>query len=94
MAEEWSRPYSACCHEPICHPDEEGIGKEEPFAVHLQAASKALEKAVENAVTVEAVAKMAHLTEVLNPNASTVGQTLLDKHYFRKHGKNAYYGQG
>lgn len=52
------------------------------------------EKAVENAVTVEAVAKMAHLTEVLNPNAPTVGQALLDKHYFRKHGKNAYYGQG
>lgn len=51
------------------------------------------EKAVENAVTVEAVAKMALLTEALDPAATTVGQTLLDKHYFRKHGKNAYYGQ-
>lgn len=51
------------------------------------------EKAVENAVTVEAVAKMALLTEALDPTATTVGQTLLDKHYFRKHGKNAYYGQ-
>ena len=51
------------------------------------------EKAVENAVTVEAVAKMAILTEALDPAATTVGQTLLDKHYFRKHGKNAYYGQ-
>lgn len=54
---------------------------------------KTPEKAVENAVTVEAVAKMAHLTEALNPAAPTVGQALLDKHYFRKHGKNAYYGQ-
>ncbi len=55
---------------------------------------KTPEKAVENAVTVEAVAKMALMTELLNPNAPNVGQTLLDKHYFRKHGKNAYYGQG
>ena len=55
---------------------------------------KTPEKAVENAVTVEAVAKMAHLTEALDPAAPTVGQALLDKHYFRKHGKNAYYGQG
>ncbi len=52
------------------------------------------EKAVENAVTVEAVAKMALMTEILNPTAPTVGKFLLDKHYFRKHGKNAYYGQG
>ena len=54
---------------------------------------KTPEKAVENAVTVEAVAKMAHLTEALNSAVPTVGQALLDKHYFRKHGKNAYYGQ-
>ena len=51
------------------------------------------EKAVENAVTVEAVAKMALMTEMLNPSALNVGQTLLDRHYFRKHGRNAYYGQ-
>jgi L-ribulose-5-phosphate 4-epimerase len=51
------------------------------------------EKAVENAVTLEEVAKMAYLTEQLNPNAERVKQHLLDKHYFRKHGKNAYYGQ-
>ena len=51
------------------------------------------EKAVENAVTVEAVAKMALMTELLNPSAPNVGQTLLDRHYFRKHGRNAYYGQ-
>ena len=51
------------------------------------------EKAVENAVTLEEVAKMAHITEALNPKAQRIKQTLLDKHYLRKHGKNAYYGQ-
>ena len=51
------------------------------------------EKAVENAVTLEEVAKMATLTEKLNPKTKRVDQFLLDKHYFRKHGKNAYYGQ-
>ena len=51
------------------------------------------EKAVENAITLEEVAKMAFLTEQLNPNTPRVDQHLLNKHYFRKHGKNAYYGQ-
>ena len=51
------------------------------------------EKAVENAVTLEEVAKMALLTRELNPNTRRIKQHLLDKHYFRKHGKNAYYGQ-
>ena len=51
------------------------------------------EKAVENAVTLEEVAKMAALTEQLNSKTKRVDQYLLDKHYFRKHGKNAYYGQ-
>lgn len=51
------------------------------------------EKAVENAVTLEEVAKTATLTEKLNTKAKGVDQYLLDKHYFRKHGKNAYYGQ-
>ncbi len=51
------------------------------------------EKAVENAVTLEAVAQMALHTRNLDPNAGRVPQHLLDKHYFRKHGKNAYYGQ-
>ena len=54
---------------------------------------KTPEKAVENAVTLEEVAKMALFTEQLNPNAKKIKQELLDKHYFRKHGKNAYYGQ-
>lgn len=51
------------------------------------------EKAVENAVTLEEVAKMAQITESLNAATPRIKQTLLDKHYLRKHGKNAYYGQ-
>ena len=54
---------------------------------------KTPEKAVENAVTLEEVAKMAQLTESLNHSTPRIKQTLLDKHYLRKHGKNAYYGQ-
>ena len=52
-----------------------------------------VEKAVENAVTLEEVAKMAQLTKSINKNTPRINQNLLDKHYFRKHGKNAYYGQ-
>ena len=51
------------------------------------------EKAVENAITLEEVAKMAFLTEQLNSDPQRIDQHLLDKHYLRKHGKNAYYGQ-
>lgn len=51
------------------------------------------EKAVENAVTLEQVAKMAHITGAICPNAPKVDKFLLDKHYFRKHGANSYYGQ-
>ena len=51
------------------------------------------EKAVENAVTLEEVAKMATITESINRATPRIKQTLLDKHYLRKHGKNAYYGQ-
>ena len=51
------------------------------------------EKAVEIAVTLEEVAKIALITEQLNGKTPKIKQQLLDKHYFRKHGKNAYYGQ-
>lgn len=51
------------------------------------------QKAVENAATLEAVAQMAINTVTINHNAKPVERYLLDKHYFRKHGKNAYYGQ-
>ena len=49
-------------------------------------------EAVHNAVVIEEVAKMAFRTEVLG-NSTPIGQFLLDKHYQRKHGKDAYYGQ-
>lgn len=52
------------------------------------------EKAVESAVTLEQVAKAAYITETTDPAAKPVPRYLLDKHYFRKHGKNSYYGQG
>ncbi|MDO4179355.1 MAG: L-ribulose-5-phosphate 4-epimerase [Phascolarctobacterium sp.] len=50
------------------------------------------DKAVYHAVVLEEVAKMAQLTLALNPNAS-MPQYVLNKHYQRKHGPNAYYGQ-
>jgi L-ribulose-5-phosphate 4-epimerase len=49
-------------------------------------------EAVHNAVVLEEVAEMAFRTEVLG-NKKPVDQYLLDKHYLRKHGKDAYYGQ-
>jgi len=54
---------------------------------------KTPEKAVEIAITLEEVAKMAIATKKVNDNVERVDQYLLDKHYNRKHGKNAYYGQ-
>ena len=50
-------------------------------------------EAVHNAVVMEEVAKMAARTEMLNPHVKEAPQELQDKHYFRKHGANAYYGQ-
>ena len=50
-------------------------------------------KAVENAIIVEEVAGLAWRTEALNPTASTTPQAISDKHFLRKHGKDAYYGQ-
>ena len=51
------------------------------------------DKAVYNSVVLEESAKMAYHTIMLNPHSIHVSQTLLDKHYLRKHGANAYYGQ-
>jgi L-ribulose-5-phosphate 4-epimerase len=48
---------------------------------------------VESAIVLEEVAKMAAGTIAINPQQTSIKQTLLDKHYLRKHGKNAYYGQ-
>lgn len=50
-------------------------------------------EAVHNAVVLEEVAKMALHTYQLNPDIDSISQYLLDKHYLRKHGVNAYYGQ-
>lgn len=50
--------------------------------------------AVHNAVVLEEVALMNMNTERLNPAIERMQQELLDKHYLRKHGANAYYGQG
>lgn len=49
--------------------------------------------AVHNAVVLEELAFMAFHTEMMNPWIASMQQELLDKHYLRKHGKNAYYGQ-
>ena len=51
-------------------------------------------EAVHNAVVLEEVAKMAVRTEAINPDVKPAPQVLQDKHYYRKHGANAYYGQG
>lgn len=50
-------------------------------------------EAVHNAVVLEEVAKMALQTYQLNANVPHMDQVLLDKHYLRKHGSKAYYGQ-
>ncbi len=50
-------------------------------------------EAAHHAVVLEAVAKMATFTLQLNPQARPVSQALLDRHYFRKNGETATYGQ-
>lgn len=59
-----------------------------PFAWGKDAAD-----AVHNAVVLEELAFMAYHTEAIEPKIDTMQQELLDKHYLRKHGANAYYGQ-
>ena len=54
---------------------------------------KNADEAVYHAVVLEEVARMSLLTEQINPAAAPADTYLLDKHYLRKHGKNAYYGQ-
>jgi L-ribulose-5-phosphate 4-epimerase len=50
-------------------------------------------KAAENAWMLEAVARFAYLTVEIDPQAQGIGKSLHDRHFLRKHGKNAYYGQ-
>ncbi len=54
---------------------------------------KDADEAVHNAVVMEELALMAMQAEKINPDLQRMQQELLDKHYLRKHGKNAYYGQ-
>lgn len=51
------------------------------------------EKAVYNAVVLEEIARMAYMTEQINPDIKRMKDTLINKHYQRKHGIDAYYGQ-
>ncbi|PKA97508.1 L-ribulose 5-phosphate 4-epimerase [Flavobacteriaceae bacterium MAR_2009_75] len=64
------------------------VGNHAPFTWGKSAA-----KAVYNSAVCEEVAKMAHLTLQINPNANTLKEALKKKHFERKHGGNSYYGQ-
>ena len=64
------------------------VGNHAPFTW-----GKTPEKAVYNSAVLETVAKMALLTEQINPQAPRLKEALLRKHYDRKHGEHAYYGQ-
>ncbi|KAA2218295.1 L-ribulose-5-phosphate 4-epimerase [Maribacter flavus] len=64
------------------------LGNHGPFAWGKTAA-----KAVYNSKVLETVAQMAYLTLQINPKAPRLKDSLVKKHYERKHGKNAYYGQ-
>ena len=59
-----------------------------PFAWGKDAA-----EAVHNAVVLEEVAKMARLTESVNPDVKPAPDNIKEKHFYRKHGANAYYVQ-
>ncbi len=64
------------------------VGNHGPFAWGKTAA-----KAVYNSKVLEVIAEMAHLTLQINPNAPKLKDSLIKKHYERKHGKDSYYGQ-
>ena len=51
-------------------------------------------EAVHNAVVLEEIARMNFMTELINPQVGPAPQCMQDKHFLRKHGPNAYYGQG
>lgn len=65
------------------------VGSHGPFAWGKDAS-----KAVYNSKVLEELAKMAYLTLQINPEANRLKEALIKKHFERKHGKNAYYGQG
>jgi L-ribulose-5-phosphate 4-epimerase len=51
-------------------------------------------ESVYHAVVLEEIARMAWLTKTIDPSRGPLKQAIVDKHYLRKHGKDAYYGQG
>lgn len=60
-----------------------------PFAWGKNAA-----ESVYHAVVLEEIARMAYMTRLIDPSRGPLKQAIVDKHYRRKHGKDAYYGQG
>ena len=64
------------------------VGNHAPFTW-----GKNADKAVYNSAVVEAIAKMAFLTEQIRPDTPRLQDSLIRKHYDRKHGANSYYGQ-
>jgi L-ribulose-5-phosphate 4-epimerase len=64
------------------------VGNHAPFTW-----GKTAEKAVYNSAVLEEVARMAYLTEQINPEVARLKQALIRKHHERKHGPAAYYGQ-
>jgi L-ribulose-5-phosphate 4-epimerase len=64
------------------------VGNHAPFTW-----GKTAEKAVYNSAILESVAQMAYLTELINPDATRLKDSLIKKHFQRKHGPDSYYGQ-
>jgi L-ribulose-5-phosphate 4-epimerase len=64
------------------------VGNHAPFTW-----GKTPEKAIYNSAVLENIAQMAFLTEQINANAERLKDTLIKKHYDRKHGPDSYYGQ-
>ena len=64
------------------------VGNHAPFTW-----GKTADKAVYNSAVLEAIAQMAYLTEQINPQCARLKDSLIKKHYERKHGPDSYYGQ-
>ena len=64
------------------------VGNHAPFTW-----GKTADKAVYNSAVLESVAQMAYITERINPNAPRLKESLIKKHFERKHGPSSYYGQ-
>jgi L-ribulose-5-phosphate 4-epimerase len=96
-AEEVERDYEGCTGEVLIETITEFGAEELPCALVRGHApfcwGKDPAKALENAVTLEEVAKMAFLTLQLQPEAGPLAEHVRDKHFQRKHGPRAYYGQ-